>query len=322
MILTYNNKKSEKDILEKTPRATLKVISGEGANNKLIQGDNLPILKTLLDDYAGKVDLIYIDPPFAKNKKFKTKDGEIAYSDTLTGEEFIEFLRERLIFLRELLSKNGSIYVHLDSTIGHYVKVIMDEIFGERNFRREIVWDIQALSGFKTRANNWIRAHDVILYYSVSNTPIFNKQHQPHRKEYLDCFDKTDEQGRRYYDIRKDDRRYLDDVIKKGRAVGDVWYDIMSFQQASSSSELTGYPTQKPKALLERIIKASSNEKDLVLDCFAGSGTTLVAAQLLNRNWIGIDESEQAIQITKKRLMELPPSLFTESDFEFILANY
>src|SRR3989344_4177173 len=149
MLITYDNKKNEKDILEKTPRIELKSISGKGVRNKLIHADNLSALKTLLDDYAGQVDLIYIDPPFATNGHFKiSKDrantissssgDTIAYSDTLVGAEFLEFLRERLIFLRELLSERGSIYLHIDYKIGHYVKLIMDEVFGRNMFRNDI----------------------------------------------------------------------------------------------------------------------------------------------------------------------------------------
>src|SRR3989338_7753675 len=149
MILTYENKKREKDILDKTPRAELRLISGEGAVNKLIHGDNLSILKTLLDDYQGKVDLIYIDPPFATNGHFKISENRantisssngdaIAYSDILIGAEFLEFLRERLILLRELMSDHGSIYLHIDYKIGHYVKLIIDEVFGIKNFINDI----------------------------------------------------------------------------------------------------------------------------------------------------------------------------------------
>ena len=149
MLITYNNKKTKKDILEKTPRTELKTVSGKGAKNKLIHADNLSALKTLLDDYIGKVDLIYIDPPFATNGHFKISEGRantisssngdaIAYSDTLVGADFLEFLRERLIFLRELLSEHGSIYLHIDYKIGHYVKLIMDEVFGRENFRNDI----------------------------------------------------------------------------------------------------------------------------------------------------------------------------------------
>ena len=143
MFLSYENKKDEKDILEKTTKAELELISENRAPKKLIHGDNLSILKALLDNYAGKIDLIYIDPPFATNGHFKisqdrantissSSQDAIAYSDTLIGAEFLEFLRERLIFLRELLSKNGSIYLHIDYKVGHYVKLLMDEVFGRR----------------------------------------------------------------------------------------------------------------------------------------------------------------------------------------------
>src|SRR3989338_1667724 len=149
MKIIYDNKKSERDILENTASADLHVVFGEGERNKLIHADNLSALKALLDDYAGKIDLVYIDPPFATNGHFKISDDRantisssngdaIAYSDTLIGADFLEFLRERLILLRELLSERGSIYLHIDYKIGHYVKLIMDEVFGIKNFRNDI----------------------------------------------------------------------------------------------------------------------------------------------------------------------------------------
>ncbi len=176
MFLAYNNKKSKKEILENTPRAVLEVVSGQGSRNKLIFGDNLPVLKTLLDEYAGKIDLIYIDPPFATNGSFKISDSrantisssnndEIAYSDTLVGPDFLEFLRERLFFLKELLSKNGSIYLHIDYKIGHYVKLIMDEVFGRENFRNDITRIKCNPKNFDRKAYGNIK--DLILFYSL-----------------------------------------------------------------------------------------------------------------------------------------------------------
>ena len=288
----------------------------DGWMNKIYWGDNLQVMSHLLKEFRGKVDLIYIDPPFdskADYKKTISLRGKKAESDTSTFEEkqygdiwtndeYLQFMYERLILCRELLSDTGSIYVHMDEKRSHYVKAIMDEVFGERNFCREIIWDIQVLSGYKTIAPNWVRGHDVILFYSNGSNKIFNKQKQPHRQEYLDRFNKTDKDGRKYFDGRGT-IVYLDEAIEKGKAVGDVWSDIMSFQQLATSSEKLGYPTQKPEALLERIIKASSNPGDIVFDCFMGSGTTQAVAMKLGRRFLGADINMGAIQTTTKRLI-------------------
>ena len=368
MKITYDNKKTEKDILEQTSRAVLRIVSGKGAKNKLIQGDNLSVLKTLLDDYSGKIDLVYIDPPFATNGHFKISEDrantisssngdEIAYSDTLVGADFLEFLRERLIFLRELLSERGSIYLHIDYKIGHYVKLIMDEVFGRENFRNDITRIKCNPKNFHRKAYGNIK--DLILFYSKSATPTWNDPRVPFSEEDEErLFKKIDKNGRRYTTIplhapgetssgntskewkgmkppkgrhwrtnpaileewdkqgliewsasgvpRK--KIFLDE--KEGKKMQDIW--------EFKDPQYPQYPTEKNLNLLKFIIEASSKEGDLVLDCFAGSGTTLVAAQLLNRNWIGVDKSEQAIKDAKKRIAELPANLFSKSDFEFI----
>ena len=231
---------------------------------------------------------------------------QIAYRDTWGGglDTYLGWMYDTLTLLRELLAASGSIYVHCDWRTSHYIKVEADRIFGADNFRREIIWDIQVLSGFKTIANNYVRGHDTLLYYAVSPFSVFNPQRQPHRKEYLDRFNKTDEDGRRYFDGRGS-KRYLDDAVARGKAVGDVWNDVMSFQQTPTALEKLGYPTQKPETLLERIIKASSNEGDLVLDCFVGSGTTAAVAEKLGRRWIAADMGRFAISTTRKRLLSL-----------------
>ena len=368
MFITYNNKKTERDILGNTPRAELRIVSGNGAKNKLIHGDNLSALKTLLDDYAGKIDLIYIDPPFSTNGHFKiseerantisSSNGDaIAYSDTLSGADFLEFLRERLIFLRELLSEHGSIYLHIDYKIGHYVKLIMDEVFGRKYFRNDIARIKCNPKNFHRKAYGNIK--DLILFYSKAESPIWNEPRVPFSEEDEErLFKKIDKDGRRYTTIplhapgetsngntgkqwkgmkppkgrhwRTDpavleewDKQgliewsasgvprkkiFLDE--KEGKKVQDIW--------EFKDPQYPEYPTEKSLDLLKFIVEASSNEGDLVLDCFCGSGTTLVASQLLNRNWIGIDKSEQAIKVAKKRIMELPANLFSKSDFEFL----
>ncbi|EKE15902.1 MAG: hypothetical protein ACD_11C00078G0003 [uncultured bacterium] len=312
--LTYAGKTREEDIIADTLAAPLQEVRTFNSDNKfeddwtnkLIFGDNLMVLKNLYEDtkIKGKVKLIYIDPPFAVNKEFAGNQEQKAYQDKVVGAKFIEFTRKRLTFLKELLAEDGAIYVHLDEKKSHYIKVILDELFEDNNFRREIVWDISVLSGFKTKASNWIRGHDIIYFYSKSSNFIFNKLTLPHRKEYLDRFDKADKDGRKYFDGRGE-KIYLDDVIKKGKRIGDVWGDIMSFQQIPTSKEKIDYPTQKPEALLERIIKTSSNEDDIILDSFAGSGTALAVAEKLKRRWIGIDCGKLAIYTIQKRMLNL-----------------
>jgi site-specific DNA-methyltransferase (adenine-specific) len=216
---------------------------------------------------------------------------------------YLVMMAPRLIELRRVLKPTGSIYLHCDPTAGHYLKMLMDATFGGNYFRREIIWDISVLSGFKTIANNWIRAHDTIFYYTKDDVYTFNKQTTEHRQEYIARFNKVDKDGRQYFDGRGKPR-YLDDILKKGKAIGDVWSDIMSFQQIPTAKERLGYPTQKPEALLERIILASSNEGDIVLDPFCGCGTTIAAAQKLKRRWIGIDITHLAITLMKKRLLD------------------
>lgn len=259
--------------------------------NKLIWGDNKLVLASLSKgplrdkiNAAGGIKLIYIDPPFDVGADFSidvpignevmSKQPnilkEIAYRDTWGkgADSFIAMIYERLLLMHDLLSEEGSIYVHCDWRVNSYIRLVLDEIFGKNNFQREIVWDISVLSGYKSQAKNWIRGHESILFYSKhAGKSIFNKQYVPHKPEYLARFSKKDENGRMYFDGRGK-KRYLDEVSKKGKPVGDVWDDIRSFQQIPTSKENMKYPTQKPEALLERIIKASSNEEDLVADFF------------------------------------------------------
>lgn len=303
----------------------------EGWTNKLIWGDNKLILSSLKNgplreeiEAEGGIKLIYIDPPFDVGADFTmnieigddsfTKEPgaleEFAYRDTWGKgtDSWIAMMYERLQLMRDLLTDDGSIYVHCDWRVNSFLKIILDEVFGKENFRKEIIWALETASGFKSKANNWIRQHDTILYYSKSKNPIFNKQYKPHKEEYIARFKKIDENGRRYRDDRPGGRRqYLDEST--GTSFGDVWNDIMSFQQASTSAEYLKYPTQKPELLLERIIKASSNEGDIVADFFAGSGTTLAAAEKLSRKWIGSDLGKFAIHTTRKRMIEVQRKL-------------
>ncbi|HXF48664.1 MAG TPA: site-specific DNA-methyltransferase [Verrucomicrobiae bacterium] len=370
MLLTYENKKNEKDILENTPVLELQSISGKGAKNKLILGDNLPALKKLLAEYAGKVNLVYIDPPFATNGEFRigsdrastissSNDDSVAYSDTLVGAEFLEFLRERLIFLREMLSKDGSIYLHIDYKIGHYVKLVMDEVFGRNNFRNDITRIKCNPKNFSRKAFGNMK--DLILFYAKSEKATWNEPRVPFTEEDRErLFKKVDKEGRRYTTIPlhapgetakgNTSKKWRDMKPPKGRhwrtdpAILEEWdkqgliewsatgvprkkifldekegkrmQDIWEFKDP----QYPNYPTEKNLDLLKFIIEASSNEGDLVLDCFCGSGTTLVAAQELGRYWIGIDKSEHAINVAKKRIAELETTLFS-SDYEYLVEN-
>ena len=214
----------------------------------------------------------------------------------------------RLRMIHDLLADGASLYIHCDWRVSSLLRLVLDEIFGTNGFQREIIWSLDTVSGYKTLANNWVRSHDTILYYAKGGTPnVFNKEYLPHKPEYLKRFDKVDENGRKYRDDRGNGRiQYLDET--PGRVIGDVWTDVMSFQQASTSAEFLKYPTQKPEALIERIINASSNEGDLVADFFCGSGTTLAVAEKLNRKWIGSDLGRFAINTSRKRLISVQRS--------------
>ena len=304
--LVYHGKEREEDILANTLAVPLQPVrtfgkNGDSWRNMLIFGDNLQVMKSLLElKKAGKlcnadgtpgVRLVYIDPPFATRQEFGGSDDQKAYQDKIVGAKFVEFLRKRLVFLREILSDDGAVYIHMDEKKSHYAKVILDEIFGENRFQREIVWRIGWLSGFKTQAQNWIRNHDVLLFY-VKNTNdfVFNKEYIPYPSDYV--------------------RRGGSKPEGKGYPIEDTWNcneidKLDSIQIMSFSGEKTGYPTQKNENLLARVIKASSNPGDLVLDCFAGSGTTCAVAEKLGRRWIGIDCGKLAIYTMQKRMLNL-----------------
>ncbi len=274
--------------------------------NFVLQGDNKEILSTLLvQGFRGKVDLIYIDPPFAsgadyvrkvalrgKKEKLEAEGYSVTeqrqYTDIWANDTYLQFMYERLILMQELLSKKGSIYLHCDPTMSHSLKLIMDEVFGPDNFQREIIWRIGWISGYKTKAKNWIRNHDTIFFYTKDKDNfIFNKEYIPYADDY----------------VRRDGSK----PEGKGYPIEDTWncndLDRMdSIQIMSFSPEKTGYETQKNENLLERIIKASSNEDSIIFDCFAGSGTTAVVAEKLGRRWIVADLNKGSIQTTMKRI--------------------
>ena len=303
-------------------------IGGNQDGNLVLRGECLSAC-AYLKDKGITVDLVYIDPPFASGADYAKKvylrrnptvaeaihqvESELdieelrsfeekMYGDIWNKESYLNWMYENLMAIKSIMSDTASIYVHLDWHIGHYVKILLDEVFGEDNFQREIIWDIQVLSGFKTIAPNWVRGHDTIFYYSKNEERIFNKLIQPHKKEYLDSFNKQDENGR-WYMVAHGTKRYRDEVEKKGKPFGDVWNDVMSFQQQPTSDEKVDYATQKPETLLERIINASSNKGMVVADFFGGSGVTAAVANRLGRKFIHADININSIQTTRDRLL-------------------
>lgn len=273
--------------------------------NKLYWGDNLQVMSHLLKEYRGKVDLIYIDPPFDSKadykKKIKVRGQDIKndsstfeekqYGDIWANDDYLQFMYERLILMRELLSDTGSIYLHCDWHKSHYLRCILDEVIGFDNFRNEIIW---CYTG-PQRANNYFsRKHDSILFYSKTNNSKFNIQRIKH---------KSGLHGIGGFGFRGGKGDNLIDLEEQGKVLEDWWSDISTIGRLVN--ELEGYPTQKPEALIERIIKASSNPGDLVFDCFMGSGTTQAVAMKLSRRFIGADINLGAIHTSTKRLLNI-----------------
>ncbi|RKY05750.1 MAG: site-specific DNA-methyltransferase [Planctomycetota bacterium] len=371
MFLEYENKKTEEEILSKKINTHLVKANEVISDKKLIVGNNYEVMRSLLDDfnYAGKVDLVYIDPPFATNNTFRigadrtstvssSHKDETAYEDILQGSDFIEFLRERVVLLRELMSNRASIYLHIDYKIGHYVKIMMDEVFGAVNFRNDITRIKCNPKNFNRKAYGNIR--DLVLFYTKTKNYTWNEPRAPVTEEDIKrlCA-KIDAKGRRYTTIplhapgetkngptgqpwrgmmppkgrhwrcapdkleelekqglvewssKGVPRKiiYAEEKIKKGKKVQDIW--------EYKDPQYPTYPTQKNKDMLDMIVCASSDEGDLVMDCFAGSGTTIISANELGRDWIGIDESEQAIEVINKRLAETK----NESLFQSVLKH-
>ena len=339
--------------------------------NLLIKANNVQGLNYLLEHRGlkGEIDLVYIDPPFATGGNFtitdgrastisNSRNGDIAYSDKLIGKDFIEFLRERLLLIKELLSDQGSIYLHIDYKIGHYVKVMMDDVFGIENFRNDI-------TRIKCNPKNFNRigygnVKDLILFYTKSSSPIWNEPKEAYTEKDLEkLFRKTDKKGRRYTtvpihapgetengksnqpfkgmpppkgrhwrtDVETLEQWDKDGLIewsstgnprkiifadeREGKRVQDIW--------KYKDPQYPTYPTEKNPDLLDLIVRTSSNSDSIVLDCFCGSGTTLKLAQINDRKWIGIDQSEKAIEATIKKLEMIDADLFVaKSEYEFI----
>ena len=307
-------------------------------NNHLFFGDNYNVLCHLLTTYKEKIDLIYIDPPFESQANYSKKiflKGmqqiapiyEMQYEDKWVHHDYLQFIYERLQLLRTLLSPTGSIYVHCDWRRAHYIRLMLDEIFGEEHYRNEIIWKRGTVKGAKAKGKQFARNHDTIFYYTKSSEYTFHRQYIPFDKNYMKRFNKDDGDGLGPY---RDDqaigtrsqkaiedmkasgkifeqkgklriKTYLKDL--QGIVVDDNWSDIAEVNVRSKAR--TMYPTQKPEELLERIIKTSSNEGDLVLDCFSGSGTTVAVAAKLSRQFIGVDNNIGAIQTATMRLEKL-----------------
>ena len=289
-----NIKRYSKDKVEENPTI------GED-DNLIIKGNNLLALHSLKKKYAGKVKLIYIDPPY------NTGNDSFKYNDNFNHSTWLTFMKNRLEVAKDFLSDEGSIYIQLDYNEAHYCKVLMDEIFGKENFQREVIWDISVLSGYKTIANNWVRGHDTILFYSKNyKTLKFNKVRTEHSEKYLERFNKVEEgTGRKYFDGRGE-KKYLDEVIKKGKAIGDVWNDIISFQQAATSKErIKDFDGQKPENLLERIILSATDENDIVMDYHLGTATTCSTAHKMGRRYIGVEQMDYIEDIAVERLKKV-----------------
>ena len=365
MLIDYKGKKSILTIPNISVSARLERIKTfQGLllsdwENILIQGDNLSTLNLLLEnpEIKGKIRLVYIDPPFSTNQVFKRGNGRtatisrsehdaIAYRDTLNGPEYLEFLRERLVLLKRILASDGAIYVHIDCKMGHYVKVIMDEIFGPEKF-------INDITRIKCNPKNFARkgfgnVKDMVLFYSKTAQYIWNDPREDlTEKDVRRLFTKVSQDGRRYtttplhapgetkngptgqkwknmnppkgrhwryppkaledldrvglieWSSTGNPRKiiFADEILAKGKKRQDLW----EFKDPAYPS----YPTEKNMDMLKMIIETSSNQDDIVLDCFAGSGTTLVAAEETGRRWVGIDESKVAIKTCCARLSDI-----------------
>jgi adenine specific DNA methylase Mod len=275
------------------------------SSNKLFWSDNLKVLEHLVS-IDEKIDLVYIDPPFGTGRKFTTKNGEFGYSDPQVCE-LVKVLYPRLVLIKKVLKKNGNIFVHLDYRASNLVKLILDEIFGVNSFQNQIVWHYK--SGGRAQ-KRYSRKYDNILWYSNGKNGYFNvKNGSVPRDLCQNCGGKLksshlktgkDQNGKLVKTIKSNGKIYNYDP--HGEVVlSDIWFDIPHLHQLNP--ERTGYPTQKPLKLLKRIISAHCPPDGLVADFFAGSGTTLVAAQELNRKWIGSDVGENSIKTIWSRLL-------------------
>ncbi len=285
--------------------------------NKIYWGDNLQVMSHLLKEFRGQVDLIYIDPPFDSKADYKRKieirgvgstesDSttfeEKQYGDIWTNDEYLQFMYERLLLLKELLSVTGCIYLHCDWHKSHHLRMLMDEVFGPDKFVNEVIWHY---SGAGTPKGCWAKRHDNLFVYSKTATYCFNADEV--RTEYAAA---TVE---RFSHAINNVRNGIDFGTQSLNPLGKYPEDVLNISiEAPSANVRTGYPTQKPEALLEKIIKASSNPGDLVFDCFMGSGTTQAVAMKLGRRFIGADINLGAVQTTTKRLLSVSAQIEKE----------
>ena len=303
-----------------------------GWRNKIYWGDNLQVMSHLLKTYRGKINLIYIDPPFDSKAEYKktiqlrgkmvendrSAFEEKQYTDIWTNDEYLQFMYERLFLMRELLADDGSIYVHCDWRMVSYLRLILDEVFGKERFLNELIWCYRDIG---SRATPYYkRKHETLLVYSKSETWIHNVQRGEIAKSTRERFEKYfDENDQITYAALKKSNpgvftklkgvpEDLNEVwldAKSGAQLTDWWTDISPLKSGFNETKGIGYPTQKPKALLERIINTSTNRGDIVFDCFMGSGTTQAVAMKLGRQFIGADINLGAVEITSKRLLNL-----------------
>lgn len=346
--LLYEGKAAESEIVDFISKNEFVQLLEAKQDNQLYYGDNFDVLSHLIHDkkMRGKVKLVYIDPPYGTNSIFQSRHQKDSYKDDLVGGHFIEFIRRRLILIREILADDGSIYLHLDGNMTFQIKVIMDEVFGPKNFRGFVTR--KKCSNKNSTRKTYGNISDYIIFYSKSDNYIWHRATDAWTEEKIlkeyPCID--EKSGRRYKKVpihapgvRNGETgkewkgmfppsgkhwqytpERLDDFEAKGEIywspngnprrkvfldsdsgipVQDIWLDVQD--SLNQNIRITGYPTEKNPQLLERIIKASSNKGDIVLDCFAGSGTTLDIAEQLERNWIGVDNSSEAIRNIIKR---------------------
>ena len=289
----------------------------DGWMNKIFWGDNLQVMSHMMKEYRGRIDLIYIDPPFDSKADYKKKIAvrgvgkaasdsssfeEKQYTDIWTNDEYLQFMYERLTVMREPLSKHGSIYLHCDWHKSHYLRTIMDAVFGSNNFKNEIIWYYRR---WNITSTSFATNHDTLLFYAKGEAP------HTYNQLYIPKSEKSSAQGKSWKSIIGEDgvrRSIQTDEPTKGVPMPDVW-EISMINPVAKERTSIGYPTQKPEALIERIVTASSNPGDLVFDCFMGSGTTQAVAMKLGRRFIGADINLGAVQTTTKRLISIAADL-------------
>ena len=268
-------------------------------DGRLIKSENYQVLNSVLPKFKGEVDLIYIDPPFNTGKDFSYKDG-------YQNSSWLTLMENRLFLAKDILSTQGSIYVHLDYNSGYKGRMLLDSIFGEECFNNEIVWE--SMAGTKGNvAYNFPKKTEIIYFYSKTyRSSIFNPLYTPLSEEYIKTFYKyVDENGRRYRKAgggRPEHYKYYLDE-SKGIPISELWNDITNVQH--SSKENCGFQTQKPERLLQRIIESSSDKNSIIMDFFLGSGTTIATAHKLGRKWIGIEQGEHYNSIIMPRMKKV-----------------